>query len=113
MESKTDMRALHIITNAGFADEIMDIVRECGANGATILNARGAGATHHMFMGISLDVEKEIIISVVSEEVADKIMTAIKERAGIATPAHAICFTMPVDKMTKLVKTEPKPEEKK
>lgn len=111
MEEQVSMKALNIIVNAGFADEIMDIVREQGANGATILNARGAGATHHMFMGISLDIEKEIIISIVRADIADRIMTAIKERAGINTPAHAICYTMPVDKFTKLDKTELKPED--
>jgi hypothetical protein len=48
--------------------------------------------------------EKEIIISLVSEGIADKIMAAVKERIGVNTPSHGLCYTMPVDKMTLLNK---------
>lgn len=94
------MKALFIIVNAGFAGEIVDIAREQGAGGATILNARGEGLKQQSLLGITIDSEKEMVLSVVDGKTAAKIMDAVKEKAGIGTPAHGICFFMPVDKMT-------------
>lgn len=98
MEGTGNNRALYVVVNTGFANEVVDLVREAGVKGATILNARGAGALHGTVLGISVDHQKEIIIVVADEKVADKAMAIIKENAGVETPAHGICFTIPVDK---------------
>ena len=99
MEQFKNTKVLFIIANAGHADYIIAIAKDNGAGGATVLNARGEGSKHEVFMGITVDVEKEIILCLVDENVADRIMTAVKEKAGIGTKTHAVCFTMPVDKM--------------
>lgn len=97
MENK---KALFIIVNAGFSDHAIEIARSCGARGATVINARGSGANFAQFLGINYDPEKEIIISVVDEEVGIKIIATIKELAGQGTPTSGICFMMPVDSAT-------------
>jgi nitrogen regulatory protein PII len=99
MMEQNNLRSLFIIINAGHADEIIEITREHGASGATILNARGNAPSHQVFMGITIDKEKEIVLCLTSATIADKIMLAVKDRAGVNTPAHGICFTLPVDKM--------------
>ena len=95
-----NIKALFIIINAGFAEEIVDIVRTEGAGGATIINARGGGMKNQTILGITVDPEKEMVLTLVDVKIATKIMTAVKEKAGIGTPAHGICFFMPVEKMT-------------
>ena len=97
-----NMRALFIITNAGFSDEIIGLARECGARGATVLTARGIGLNVKEIMGISVDREREIVISVVDVDTAEKIMAAVKEKAGISSTAHGVCFSLPIDNMTKM-----------
>ena len=98
-----NMKALFIIVNSGFSEDVIDLARKEGARGATILNARGsAGVNIEKIMGITIDSEKEIILSLVEEDVAEKIMVAVKEKAGIASPTHGICFTLPIDMMTKI-----------
>lgn len=101
-----NMKALFIIVNAGFAEEIVDIGRTEGAGGATILNARGEGMKPQTIMGITVDSEKEMVLSVVDEKTAVKIMDAVKKKAGIGTPAHGVCFFMPVDKMTETISSQ-------
>jgi len=98
-----NMKAVLVVVNSGFSDEIIDIAHDAGARGATILNARGVGFNVEKIMGITIDTEREIVLSLVSEETAIKIMTAIKEQAGIKTPAHGICFMLPIDKMTETI----------
>ncbi len=95
-----EMKALYIIANAGFSSELVDIARAHGAGGATILNARGSAAKPQTILGITIDTEKEIVLSVVEKEIAQKIMHDVKERAGVGTPAHALCFYMPVELST-------------
>lgn len=96
-------KALFIVVNCGFAEEITDIIHEEGACGATILNARGVGLNVEKIMGITVDYEREMILSIVDEEVAEKIMAAVKEKSGIKSPAHGICVMLPVDKMIETV----------
>ncbi|MDR3263855.1 MAG: P-II family nitrogen regulator [Clostridiales bacterium] len=107
MESE-NIKALFIVVNAGFSTEAVEIARQCGAKGATIINARGTAGVNYKLSGINYEPEKEMILSLVSESVAEKIMNAVRDKTGISTPAHGICFSMPVEKMTLLNKT---PEE--
>ena len=95
-----NLKALYIIVNAGFSSQIVEITRECGATGATILNARGSVAKPQTILGITIDSEKEIVLSIVKEEIANKIMEAVKENAGVGTPAHGLCFYLPVEATT-------------
>lgn len=98
-----NMKALLIIVNAGFADDVIDIARQAGARGATIVNARGEGAHHEVFMGITVDDEKEIILCILDENTAGKVMTAVKEKAGRETPSHSISFTLPINQLAGLM----------
>lgn len=99
MENAGDMKALFMIVNAGFAEDVIEIARGAGVKGATILNARGEGAHHESIMGITVDIEKEMILSIADKDTAVKAMAAITEKAGIKTPAHSVCFMIPVDEM--------------
>ena len=99
METESDMKALHIVVNAGYTDEIMEILRTAGASGSTIIHARGEGSQHLSFLGITLDHEQEIIICIVDRNIAGKIMEDIKEKAGWKTDVRGLCYMMPVDKI--------------
>ena len=110
METCNDMKALFIIVNAGFAEEVIDMTRAAGVTGATIFSARGEGAHHEMFMGITVDTEKELILSVTEKAAAERAMEVIKEKAGIKTPAHGVCFLLPVEKVIGIRKSEPSAE---
>jgi nitrogen regulatory protein PII len=95
-----ELKALYIIVNAGFAAEVVDIARAAGSTGATIINARGSVSKPKTILGITIDTEKEIVLSIVENEVAKKIMDAVKDKAGVGTAAHGICFALPVEMST-------------
>ncbi len=96
----TELKALYIIVNAGFASEVVEIARSVGSTGATILNARGSVAQPKTIFGITIDTEKEIVLSVVEKNLALKIMETVKEKAGVGTAAHGLCFFVPVEMST-------------
>ena len=107
MEKANDLKAIYIIVNAGFAEDVMDMTRRAGAGGATIINARGAGPVQQEIFGISIDAEKEMVLCVADGEVAERIMAAVKERAGSQSPANGFCFIMPVEQATSISKPPP------
>ena len=99
------------IVNAGFAEEAMDVAREQGVRGGTILNARGvARANEAAFFGITVHHEKEILMMVVEKDIRDKVLNALYKEMGMAKQAQGIVFSLPVSDVAGLVKIEQKPE---
>ena len=98
------------IVNSGFAEEVMDVARENGARGGTILSARGlAREEAAAFFGITLHAEKEIVMSVVEKGIRDDILNAIYKQMGMGKKAQGIAFSLPVSDVAGLVK---EPEQK-
>ena len=85
------------IVNSGFAEDVMDVAREQGARGGTILNARGVARQEAAdFFGITLHAEKEILMIVVEREIRDRVLNAIYKEMGMAKAAQGIAFSLPV-----------------
>ena len=100
------------IVNAGFADEAMDIARENGARGGTILNARGvAKEAEAAFFGITIHAEKEILMLVVEKDIRDQILNALYKKMGMDKKAQGIAFSLPVSDVAGLVKLPEETEE--
>ena len=86
-----------MIANRGYIDLVMDAAREAGADGGTVLQAKGTGMEHaEKFMGVSLDAEKEMIFIVTRTEQKNSIMQAVMEKVGVESKAQAIVFSLPV-----------------
>ena len=101
------------IVNAGYAEEAMEVAREQGVRGGTILGARGVAKPNEAaFFGITIHHEKEILMMVVEKEIRDKVLNAIYKEMGMAKKAKGIAFSLPVSDVAGLApKTEPKAEE--
>ena len=100
------------IVNSGFAEDVMDIAREQGARGGTILNARGVAREQAAeFFGITIHAEKEILMMVVEKEIRDDVLNAIYKEMGMAKKAQGIAFSLPVSDVAGLVKVDTEPDE--
>ena len=106
---KTDNHeVIFAIVNAGFAEDVMDIAREQGVRGGTILNARGVvNEDAAPFFGITLHADKEILMMVVEKEIRDKVLNAIYKEMGMAKKAKGIAFSLPVSDVAGLAPMEP------
>ena len=86
-----DHEVIFAIVNSGFADDVMDIARELGVRGGTILNARGVVKEEAAaFFGITLHQDKEILMMVVEKEIRDNVLNAIYKQMGMAKKAKGI-----------------------
>ena len=100
------------IVNAGFAEDVMDVARENGVRGGTILNARGVvNEDAARFFGITVHADKEILMMVVEKTIRDRVLNAIYKEMGMAKKAKGIAFSLPVSDVAGLVVPEPEKEE--
>jgi len=100
------------IVNSGFADDVMDIAREQGVRGGTILHARGVVKEEAAaFFGITLHQDKEILMMVVEKSIRDNVLNAIYKQMGMAKKARGIAFSLPVSDVAGLAPVKPAAEE--
>ena len=85
------------IVNSGFAEDVMEVAREKGARGGTIINARGViKEDAAAFFGITLHADKEILMMVVEKAIRDEVLNAIYKEMDMAKKAKGIAFSLPV-----------------
>ena len=107
-----DHEVVFAIVNSGFAEDVMEVAREQGVRGGTILNARGVvNENAAAFFGITLHADKEILMMVVEKDIRDKVLNAIYKEMGMAKKARGIAFSLPVSDVAGLV-PQAQPEEK-
>ena len=86
----------------GHTAEVMDAAREGGAEGGTVVHAKGTAGVTGKFLGVSLGAEKEIILIVSARKNRDQVMKAIMAGAGISSPAQTVLFALPVEEVSGL-----------
>jgi nitrogen regulatory protein PII len=95
MENQFEM--VFAIVNSGYTDDVMAAVKECGATGGTILNARGTANTEiEKFFGISISSEKELVMIIIPKTIKENVLKAIYEKVGLNSPGQGIAFTVPL-----------------
>ena len=93
------------IVNSGYAQDAMDVAREQGVRGGTILNGRGVARENEAaFFGISIHAEKEILMMVVEKNIRDNVLNALYQQMGMSKKAQGIAFSLPVSDVAGLVK---------
>ena len=100
------------IVNSGYAEDAMEVARQQGARGGTILNARGVAKEDvAAFFGITIHAEKEILMMVVEKDIRDQILNALYKEMGMGKKAQGIAFSLPVSDVAGLVKEPENKEE--
>lgn len=96
---------ISVIVNRGYADDVMAVARKAGADGGSIIHARGTGKKEdEKFFGITIVPEKEQLLIAASEEKAEKIKTSIKELEILHKPGMGIMFSLPIEEYVNLGK---------
>ena len=96
------------IVDAGYAEDVMDVIRELGVRGGTILNARGVAREEAAaFFGISLHTEKDILMTVVDKKMKNPVLNAIYDKMDMSKHSKGIAFSLPVSEAVGLVEQKP------
>lgn len=86
------------IVNEGNSDKVMEIAKDNGARGGTIISANGSVTTDaaQQLYGLGIHPEKELILILVDESIVQKILEGLYEKVGRNTEAMGIFFALPV-----------------
>lgn len=99
------MRSQHelivVITEHGFAADVMDTARGAGARGGTVVRGRSLAAEEaQKFLHITIQPEKDVVLILVPAAGRQPVMKAIcAEGSGTG---HALAFSLPVSDVTGL-----------
>ena len=89
------------IVNAGFSQNVMEAARSAGAQGGTILRARGsANPEAEEFFSIHIQPDKEVLMILVPKAIKDDVLKAVYKDCGLADEAKGIAFSLPVNHTT-------------
>lgn len=86
------------ITNNGFSEQVMEVAKEFGAKGGTVINARGTAKQEALrHFDIEITPEKEITLILVETKIKDNILSGLYDKVGLNTPGQGIAFSLPVE----------------
>jgi len=92
------------IVGRGYADRIIRASKEAGAEGGTIVYGRGTGIHEQKtLLGIPVDPEKEIILTLIPNESTDQVLSAIVKAGNLEKPGTGISFVLEVKKVAGIV----------
>jgi nitrogen regulatory protein PII len=81
------------IVSHGDAYDVMTVAREAGAKGGTIVEALGTHRESDVhFFGMSLSTEKEMLLIVAENDLAEKILDAVKKLSAFQPNGGGIIY---------------------
>ncbi len=90
---KTMFKKITVIVNRGMADDVMDIARESGARGGTILHGKGTGTKNAAkLFGMEVEPEKELVLIIVPTEIEEKVVKNLYDNLEMQNSGNGILF---------------------
>lgn len=88
------------IVRKGWGSSVLQASVKAGARGGTVVFGRGAGIhEQEKIFGMSIEPEKEIVLTVVNADRVDGILDEIVRAAELNDTGRGIAFVVPVDKV--------------
>ncbi len=97
MKNKSKYELIITIVSEGFSDEVMRAANSVGCSGGTVIKGRSIGSHGTIFMDISLEPEKEMILNIVPIDIKKQVMEKITKECGVKTDARGVLISFPLD----------------
>ncbi len=94
---KSEYELIITIVSEGFSDYVMKSAHKAGCSGGTIIKGRSVGSHGTIFMDLSLEPEKEMVLNIVPKSIKRKVMESITKYCGIKTDARGVLISIPLD----------------
>ncbi|MCK0473076.1 P-II family nitrogen regulator [Halalkalibacter sp. APA_J-10(15)] len=87
------------IVNKGDSEKVVNATKKAGAEGGTIISGRGTGIHERAkLLNLSIEPEKEIILTLISKEKTKQVLAQIEEDVQINQPGKGIGFILDVER---------------
>jgi len=98
---KIHFQLIITIVGRGKCGNVLEASKKSGAEGGTIIKGRGSGVHEKAkLFSLSIEPEKDIVLTLVPEDRADKVLEAIIKSSNLNEPGNGIAFMMDVEKVT-------------
>ncbi|MEW6622754.1 MAG: P-II family nitrogen regulator [Bacillota bacterium] len=88
------------IVNKGNSEKVVEASKRAGAEGGTLICGRGTGIHEHAkLFGITIEPEKEIVLTLIKRELCEKVLDAITEETDLNKPGKGIAFVLEVERV--------------
>ena len=89
-----------VVVNQGYSAEVMDLAREAGDGGGTVIHGRNlTNQDVAASWGMNAQDEKEMLFIVANAENKLAIMQAVGERCGMHSDAKGLVLSLPIDEV--------------
>ncbi|HEU4625191.1 MAG TPA: P-II family nitrogen regulator [Steroidobacteraceae bacterium] len=88
------------IVRKGWGSKVLQASVKAGAHGGTVMFGRGAGIhEQEKIFGMSIEPEKEIVLTMVYADQVDDILDEIVRTAELNDTGQGIAFVIPIDRV--------------
>jgi nitrogen regulatory protein PII len=96
----TNASLIVTIVRKGWGSTVLEASVKAGARGGTVIFGRGAGINEQeKIFGMSIEPEKEILLTVAMPDRVDAILAEIVRAAELDSTGKGIAFVVPVDRV--------------
>lgn len=92
-----DYKLIVTVVKKGMAKKIIAASKKAGAEGGSVIYGKGIGI-HEMkrFWGINVEPEKELILTLINDTLADAVLASIMEAGKLNKPGTGIAFIIDI-----------------
>ena len=88
-------------------DKAIEIAKNKGAGGVTILTARGIGAKEKKtFFGLTYEGRESVLIYILERRLALEVLKALNKELKLEEEDHGIAFTIPIEHLAGIDKLQ-------
>ncbi|MGI6318315.1 MAG: P-II family nitrogen regulator [Firmicutes bacterium] len=100
MDGNMQFDLIITIVNKGYAEKVVEASKKAGAEGGTIVLGRGTGIHEKAkLFGITIEPEKELILTLIKRELTQTVLDAIVTKADLCKPGKGIAFVLEIGKV--------------
>ncbi|WP_124726767.1 P-II family nitrogen regulator [Staphylospora marina] len=100
MNAASSHKLIVTVVKKGLARKVVPASKKAGAEGGTVLFAKGTGIHEAAsFLGIPIEPEKELILTLVPADKLDPILSAIVKAGDLDRPGYGISFVLDTKKI--------------
>lgn len=97
MKKNNEYELIITIVQEGFSDTVMSAASRAGCSGGTVIKGRSLGSRRTIFMDLSIEPEKELVLNIVKKDIKRNVMEYITKECGVKTEARGVLLSIPLD----------------